>query len=909
VTTDVCPTSEEEIASTSEASPFTLEASSSLQTPGWYAALAPLEGAGPGAFARVHGFGDVAATDRNGKTLWSRGSMSFYEDWGLDPWIVPFVVIGADPINPRTLASENPFAVGDVTGDGTDDVIVAHYIRLRKDGKASSTSALTVLDGRNGKTRWTRLYPGVITHVVVTGDTVVIAQETGDVAKRPPGYDPSGEDGSTSQLQGFGFEWDDDRLEADHVWRFETGMQWTRWLAAQPAGDGLVAASWMDKPLGAVSGTPGHTVLVEAATGSVRWQHEDVLGYPRLIRFDPGRSAIVVAEEADPLVGEISGSSVDYPYRISLVALDLGSGQAITTVTRDNSILLSLQVANVAGSQSAEWLVGDVEVTDYPNATSPSTGMGLADYIVAGRVSALDPDAGSAVWTRQTRCQNDLPFAQTCDPLPYNYGLQVAGSPPVVVAASLSGASTGLRGLSGSSGAVLWDRAGDPAFPLFLASAQGPDGPTVLAATPSLVQRSYDVRTGETVMSSPIPYDLHAVDAVDLDHNGTKELIAGGASGAVFAIDVSNPESSILWATEVDGAVHKVEVVDLGSDGRREIVAANSSGITVLDLDGDLLPARSITYPDPNDYVWTFTTGDVNGDGRTDLVVPTTALTAYEGRSSSQLWRFAGTNPAVLAYFSEAVVTPDHRVAAQWLTRSGIPFLNARSHQVVTVIDGPTGQVAWARALPSKFGIVDLWRSVAIDPDQSCGPGSTIAFTWDDSPPTTPVGWFARTDFYDSQSGALCFTSGPASEQIVHMGTVHVPGTGMLEFNWYNVSHLRPDGVTQTHFAEENAAVADVAEADFGPLGKRFLKSWVAVQAYSPTSPTGADGDNPAELASWGDFETGRMLVEDLDGDGVDEVVTMPFDWTAYATVASFSSVGVFSSSFNPHGIAVLEAR
>jgi hypothetical protein len=50
------------------------------------------------------------------------------------------------------------------------------------------------------------------------------------------------------------------------------------------------------------------------------------------------------------------------------------------------------------------------------------------------------------------------------------------------------------------------------------------------------------------------------------------------------------------------------------------------------------------------------------------------------------------------------------------------------------------------------------------------------------------------------------------------------------------------------------------------------------------------------------------MLVRDLNGDGSDEVIAYPFDWNAYATVASFSGSGVGAADILPHGIAVLGA-
>ncbi|HVM11267.1 MAG TPA: PQQ-binding-like beta-propeller repeat protein [Actinomycetota bacterium] len=883
-----CEGEGDEEAATSDADgsgALSLEARSSLQTPRWQAALAPLDGSG--SFVRVHGYGDVAAQDSKGRELWSRGSSSFFRDWGLDPFIVPFVLLGVSPLDPRTLASERPYAVGDLNGDGKDDVAVAHYVRQRDESNQTwATSTLTVLDGRDGSTLWARRYPGLLTQVVASaGGRLVVGQETGNVSTRPTGLDANGADGTTSTLHGLRFEPRGDALEAQTTWTRSTGRQWVRWLAAEPIGDGLVAASWMDKPFAQATGTHGHTLLVDAATGELRWQQANTGGYPRVLRHDASRDAVLIAELGQPYP----------PYRYDLVTIPLDGG-ASSRVTRADSILLSLTVADLSRDGAAEWVAGEAIVTTRP---------GTAPSITGGRVVALE-GGGGVRWSRETRCPEDVPQLCGLATLPLTYGLHVDPGRSVVVDASFSGGRSRLRGLSAATGTVLWDRTSDPAYPLYLAPAAGHGRAAVLAATPGLIARAYDVATGATLMSAPVPFELHAVEAADITGDGRKEVLAGGEGGVVFAFDVGGPVPRVLWAAEAGRMVHKIAVTDLGGDGKREVVVAAASALAVFDLKGEPVASRTVEYPHPGDYVWTFALGDVSGDDRTDVVVPGRGLAAYDGRTGARLWQYAGTNPDIPAYFSEAVITPDRRVVSQWLTRSGVPFLNARSHQVVAALDGRTGQIAWTRVVPSKFGIVNLWRSVAIDPDHSCGPGATVAVTWDDSPGV--VGWVSRTDFYDSQTGTLCFTSGPHAEQIVHMGTEHFPGTGMLQWNWYHVAHLRPGGVTATYYHPVNAATSEVAMADFGSLGKRFLRAWTRVHAYGAETPTGAAGNDPPEHARWEAFDTGRLLPADLDADGSDEVVAVGFDWRGYATVASFSSVGVFSSSFLPRGIAVLEA-
>ncbi len=113
----------------------TIQPRAIMQTPSGYIATAPLNGLAAGSYVIVHSDGTVAANSAEGNALWSHASFDFTRWTGRYPTVktgyetpsTPVVALGLDPIDPYQPAGEHPFTVGDLTGDGVDDVAVAHF--------------------------------------------------------------------------------------------------------------------------------------------------------------------------------------------------------------------------------------------------------------------------------------------------------------------------------------------------------------------------------------------------------------------------------------------------------------------------------------------------------------------------------------------------------------------------------------------------------------------------------------------------------------------------------------------------------------------------------------------------------------------------------------------------------------
>ena len=880
---------------TNDAGP-TLAARATIQTPRWNAALAPHGGGPPGSFVRVHGFGDVALTAADGSTVWARGSNSFYPEWGLQPnLIVPVVLMGSAPLDPWTPASERPFAVGDLTGDGVDDVAVGHFVQVG-DGEPNAlyedlTSAVTVVDGVDGRTVWHRLYPGYVTQVLIEDRTLVVGNETGE----PKGL--LGEPGSRTGLDAYRFEGSPDDLQVAEAWSRSTGASWARLLAAEPVGDGRFAVAWTSKPLGS-SGDAGWVEVLEASTGQEAWSVQTP-GYPRILRLDTERGLVVVADQADP-----SG-----PFAYTLRGLRASDGTTAATIERTDAVPVALLVADVTSRPGPEWLTGDLA---YLPERLPD---GVPEPDIAGRVTAADPGTGADLWVRQVRAGQD--FAQDraggAAAVPIPYALAAGATPlgPRVIVAADSQDGNSLTALDGERGTEAWERYGDEAFPLFLMPWTHEGEPAILGMTERLVLRSYPFLDG-VGSDVPLLYDAHDVVPTDIDGDGTTDLLAGTRSGGVFALDGRDldDDPGVLWSATVAGNVHRLELADLDGDGDREVVVSHDRGVQVLDA-ATGAPAYRIDVH-PIDLVWTHTLADLDGDARKDILITSRTIAAYRGSNGAKLWEYRPAEDAgvldvpsdvrVTIRFSNAVLTPEGVVAAQgWVDTPDL--LATHHHRFAVGLDARTGAVRWLTPQAGYQATPNIWHSVSAVGPTADGAGTRLAITWDvQNVPLPNQSRRLRIDILDSRDGTVLSTT--SLDGLVHQGFYHDPAYGPMEFNRSGVARITENGVVEV----EAGAATDVGRLESGDQAY-FVSAWRSAKIFPPDAPLGTAGDPPVALDQWWAMRIGGLAVADLEGDGDQELVGHTFDWPGYTDAVWVTDVGVAWDVASPHGIAVLEVR
>lgn len=142
----------------------------------------------------------------------------------------------------------------------------------------------------------------------------------------------------------------------------------------------------------------------------------------------------------------------------------------------------------------------------------------------------------------------------------------------------------------------------------------------------------YDGKTGELKTDHDLP-DPHAHDCIviaDLEGRGyAQNIILKNRYQKLWALDGS---FNVMW--EHEGNVgHYPWPFDLNGDGKDELIA----GYTVLDGNGR--PLWTIDMKDHADCIWV---GDINSDGRPEVVVGGDDITAYSN-DGKLLWRFTDT--------------------------------------------------------------------------------------------------------------------------------------------------------------------------------------------------------------------------------------------------------------------------
>lgn len=832
-----------------------------------------------GDYFTVHALGTISRRAADGTPVWERTNASFYQEWNLPPLSPRYpaepyparIIMGFNAVGPFTPASDNGYATGDLTGDGVPDLAFTAEVGTYpfrpfvKAGYPLPTGTfVTVLDGATGKTLWSNVYPGVY-NIALVGKTLVMADS--------PTFNQTAPATSKVTLTGTRFVYANDALTPASSWTYDTGKTKANvagWSSLLPIGDGLLAASWNVRKSSAAAVPEGHTLVLDTTDGSVRWQTANRL-YSRQLRLDSGRGRLVTIDQSDPNEG----------VKYELAAYSLADGTRTTLETRINALPIALEVSDLQGDTKPEYTVSEDTLDPFL-------------FVNANTIRALDGTSDTLLWSRTVKR----------DPAYTHDGVTAWGLTTVddtIVANYLDDQSADtadnrskgryarLAVIAGNNGAVKWEQRGVVASQAWAQPFPKDKGWRLRTVDTDQNIRTYNLGSGKQESVTPIRSVLSAGVIVDVNGDGTKDVVAGGKSQGVYAYDGASLLSGApkqLWQATAPGQIHKIVKADVNGDGRDELVVAADTAVVVLDArTGKVLT----TIDGLGQFVWTVTAGDLDGDGAAEIVVPTDKVRAYSG-SGKQLWEYAAPASAGSVVFGEASIADGHLYAEyasrQGFQASGVPAggvaLDAAGQVRWTVDPHPQGATGPVVAIP-------LRGATYASPGIPYADGHAVVYTWlaVGGPLNTVITY---VEIRDGRTGELLHTGtagGPWT-----LGSWFTGPEGLYEGGTAAVRLYGANG--DDHKA---GTIAQIENAGFatGPNGVRYLLTAGSgfLQLYDPAMVTAA-GSFQSALFSRNLGGNREMLVGDLDGDGKDELVSLNFDEIGTDRMAGLEGGGYF---------------
>lgn len=852
----------------------------------------------PDDVVRFEGDGDVALVGPSGLPVWDRQPQSFARSWkvalppvranGFAPRLNPTILAGPSPLFP-SVAAGTPYAVGSIPGEHDPVVAVGHKADLIGGSMAAGHLALpnsfvTVLDGRTGATLWSREYPGLIMQLRFAGGHLIVGDTAGPASQSGLwGMSVGGPAGTVSSLDDWAFQPSGSGLSGTRAGSVTVHTMNAMWLALSPAGPGTVAAAWTDTPLGIGAHLPeGHVLALSVATGRVRW-NVATPEYPRQLAFDSSRGQVVVEEQAD----------LTQKLGYTLTGLRASNGSVASQIARDNALPFeTLQIGHVTGSSAVSWAVTEQPYVSCPPPFQGGTCLGTSQAV------AFTPGSGAPAWVAQLPAGG--PAFSHSPKEPYGLLLTTGSAGPEVVVASQQlgaisspqtplgdftqdelqlGSYSDLRALAGSDGHLLWDHSGgDEVSPTSIVTTSQA-GKTAVASFNEEQDLHVFAAAGGSSLASQAMFagGMYTAASADVNGDGTPDLIVGGESGGVFAVDGAGLGSTphILWHTTVGAPIHKISVVRLSKTGPAALVVAATDKLAVLSLNG----AARYQVSFPGQFVWTFAAGDL-GNGSTGIVVATNALTMLDGLTGHRLWSYQPDGGSAL--FSDPVISAKGTVVAD----SAVPPASGKApgtaaDQAVAGLDGVTGKVVWTATAASPAGaytepLVD--GGVAASPDIPGAGGNGVALTWMEG--STPDVDSTEVDVRDADTGALQYT-----QTVPDLGPVAVatgPAFGVAVCGSSDggggpsVADIQPTGVILHQPGPVSCSAAAVAGGDFvttllggGPL-------YVTPGNY----PLAGTGSAAAVWDSRHDIEPAAVTSVAL-GARTGNAVGLTYDWEA----------------------------
>ncbi|MFK0102714.1 FG-GAP repeat domain-containing protein [Streptomyces sp. NPDC091040] len=885
------------------ATPVTMTAKSTLEGVRGLGATVPVGKKGD--YYSVNSMGNVQLHAADGSETWARTSSSFYTDWQVKPlqvWRVepypPQILMGYNAVSPFSPNSESGYSAGDLTGDGVPDLVFSARVGstpyprpFTSPGSDLSTGTfVTVLDGKTGATVWSKLYNYASMVKIVDGTLLIAdAPRMSSDAKVPAD--------ATATLTGIRFAaGTDGKLTPAKTWTFDTKeARYTNWGDIQDLGKGKVAVSWNLAKAQGVDGR-GHTAVLDSTDGSVTWRTDSVL-YSRIMRLDAGRKRIVAVEQAD----------VNDAVHYEVASYDLKTGHRATLSGRDNVVPTALAVGELKTAKAGdEYAVSESSFDENL-------------FINASTIRVVNGDnADKILWSSTTKRD-----AENGHDAPSTWGLGVIEGKLVAAAqddrkmfepenrGSLRYAS--LTVFSGS-GKVAWQSKGVAASPMFQDLYSDAAGSHVRVIDQSQNIRTFKLGNGKAEKVTPLQGDIAYAQSADLNKDGKNDLIMGGSSNGVWAysgpsmVNGSKPEK--LWQATVPGGVHDIQVGDVNGDGKPEIVVAADTATVVLNgKNGKTLA----TIDGGGQYVRSARLADLNGDGELDILVATDALRAYYGDGHA-IWTYNAPKDAGDVLFSDPSVN-DGRV---YVSYSSLQALDLAQPTVSAVaLNAANGKARWTQAPKAPASAVTPVRTavtnegVFASKEIPYAKGHAVAYAWTidapyefDTSGSNGIGTQILFEIRDGRTGEVLYSK--LSGGLWTHYSFFAKDGALYEGGTASFRRFGADGA----FKKQNVTPQSYGGGFLtGPGGRSLLVAgseaglslWDPSMIDSNDSWAAAVGSMPVAAGARNYF------AGDLDGDGVDEVLSLNSDDSGMDRTAGMSGGGYFLSDNGIHQVTAFK--